>query len=417
MIDLGIEALLIMNKAGIPLLFQQLDPKKDDLEPILLSGFLTAVKAFSSTLVDDAIADFHLDYGKRLITILTGQRTIFAVIHNKQSTDRISTVLVPLLKEFEDKFSLDGDIGEVGPMEKFDPFKERIATVMGLTNPSLEWIPFWQNAEKHDEYMNHPLQDLINNSNTIQEIIKLSKQSQKDILSELSNLWAKQLIKFRNLLSKNDILITTNKIASYLQPSTNEWKELAKEFPNIINSIPFIISYLDGKTTIEKIMTEFQQEGIENIFWLFDYLFINNAISILTPEKRRILMAKEILQQSLEIAAEIYTPKETIQKLRNVLQEIKTPEIISQIRLTENTWSIDYNFIIYDGLTPEKVLNLYEIWLEVLRLFIFNLTEKKRKDYIEKLTEALDYDFFEKYRSEDLDGFEEFAFWLEVVFN
>jgi len=35
---------------------------------------------------------------------------------------------------------------------------------------------------------------------------------------------------------------------------------------------------------------------------------------------------------------------------------------------------------------------------------------------LKNLTEELNYEFFEKYHGEDFNGFEEFAFWLEVIF-
>ena len=163
-------------------------------------------------------------------------------------------------------------------------------------------------------------------------------------------------------------------------------------------------------------MEEFTSEGLENIYWLMDYLYTQGAITILSPEKRRILMAKEILGKSLEISVIVYSQKETIETLRSVLQEFKIPEITTQVKISDRHMSIDYNFLLYDGLSPEKVLKLYDQWLEVLRLFIFSLGEKKRKKYIEILTEELNYEFFEKYHGEDFNGFEEFAFWLEVIF-
>ena len=128
-------------------------------------------------------------------------------------------------------------------------------------------------------------------------------------------------------------------------------------------------------------------------------------------------MAKEILQKSLEIASEIYSSEETIRHLKAVIAEINRPEIISQIRVLKDRWVIDYSFLVYEGLSPEVVISLYDVWLEILRMFIFSLDEKKRKKFIAILSEELDYDFFEKYRSEDLDGLEEFAFWLELIFN
>ena len=416
MIDIGLEALLIMDKAGIPLLFQKLDPKRSDIEPILLSGFLTAVKAFSTEIVDDSLSEFHLDYGKRLITILTGQKIVFAAIHNQKSTGRIIPVLSPLLKEFEIEYYQD-ELGQSGPLEVYDPFRERIATVMGITNPSLEWIPFYSEIEDISISSEIKVKDFIDNLSSINEIISKSNLSKPEVLKEISKLWTLGHIRFRNILTKQDIVISTSKISSYLQPHTDEWKDLKKEFPNLAHLVPHILSHLDGQTIVGTVIEELVDEGLESVYWLMDYLYINDALTILSPEKRRILMAKEILQKSLEIAIESYSTKEVIKNLREILTEINTPEIISQIRLKDQSWTIDYSFLVYEGLSPKDILNLYDVWLEILRLFIFSLDEKKRKKYIENLTEQLDYNFFEKYRGEDMDGFEEFAFWLEVIFN
>ncbi|NHJ48834.1 MAG: hypothetical protein FK733_13705 [Asgard group archaeon] len=417
MIDLGVEALLIMDKAGIPLLFQKFNPKRADIEPVLLSGFLTAVKAFSSTLIDDVIKNFHINYGKRLITIITGQKIIFAAIHNSRATDRLAPVLTPLLVEFEKDYYQVESLGESGPIEKFLPFKERIASVLGFSNPSLNWIPLVVPDHDHDMIMKNVLVDYFDGHHTIEVMITKSGLSESEILKELSRLWIYGQIKFRNILTKEDFIIPTNKLALYLQSATEERKHFTTNFTNLVSVFPFLISHFDGKTTVETIMLEFNSEGIENIYWLLDYLYLNDAITILSPEKRRILMAKEILQKSLEIASRIYSRKETLNILRKVLKEINKPEIISHIRLTDVDWTIDYSNLLYEELTPEKTLEIYDFWLEILRLFIFTLTEKKRKKYIETLTEELNYDFFEKYRSEDLDGLEEFAFWLEIVFN
>jgi len=415
--DVGLEALLIMDKAGIPLLFQKLDPKRNDIEPVLLSGFLTAIKEFSQVLMDDTISDFHMDYGKRLITILSGKKIVFAAIHNQKSTSRIVPALTPLLKEFENQYYTKEHLGDSGPLEDYEPFRERIVSVMGISNPSLEWIPFYADIDALNISAEINIKDFIDNQNSIHDIISKSSISEFDVLKEISKLWILGQIKFRNTLTKQDIVISTNKIANYLHPTTMEWQELKKEFPSLIDLVPKIISHLDGSTTVSQILEDLVTEGIENIFWLMDYLYIDEAITILTPEKRRILMAKEILQKSLEISSEIYSKKETIWHMKAVLLEINSPEITSQIRFLEDDWRIDYSFMLYEGMSPERVLRLYNIWLEILGLFIFSLDEKKRKKYIEQLTELLDYEFFDKYRSEDLDGFEEFAFWLELIFN
>ncbi|HUT80223.1 MAG TPA: hypothetical protein VMZ29_03395 [Candidatus Bathyarchaeia archaeon] len=417
MLDVGIEALLIMDKAGIPLLFQKFNPKRADIEPILLSGFLTAVKAFSTILIEESDKDFHLDYGKRVITILSGAQVIFVAIHNDKEINRISPILFPLIKEFENDYYKNTLPGDSGPIEEYYPFKERIAETLGLTNPSLEWIPLVLEDHDHNLILTSSLAPYLVKNYTIKTIIEKSNLTKNQVLKELSRLWAYGQINFRNVITREDIIIPTSKISSFLQPSSLNWKLLSKEFPNIINILPYIVSHIDGRTSLGTVIENYANESPEIIYWLMDYLYIQDAITILTPEKRRVLMAKEILEKSLEISDEIYSKKVTITILKSVLQELNVPEVISQIRATDHEWQLDYNFMIYERLSPEKVLTLYEYWLEVLRLFIFTLPEKKRKKYIEKLTEELDYDYFVKYIDEDLEGFEEFAFWLEIVFN
>ncbi|MHA1188204.1 MAG: hypothetical protein ACTSSK_15295 [Candidatus Heimdallarchaeota archaeon] len=101
-----------------------MNPRKEELEPILLSGFLTAVRAFSDSIVDETVEDFNLDYGKRIITILPGDQIIFAVIHNSEKFDRISQALTPLLKEFETVYYKDKTLGDSGPIEDYEPFRK-----------------------------------------------------------------------------------------------------------------------------------------------------------------------------------------------------------------------------------------------------------------------------------------------------
>jgi len=421
LLDIGIESLLIMDKSGIPLLFQKLDPKRSDVEPILLSGFFTALKEFSSTVIDPS-SDFQIDYGKRVLTILTGQKIIFAAIHNRKASKNISELLKPLLVEFENRFYSGQDADALShSMEHYEPFRERIINLMGITNPSLDLIPFFFDRAVALSSL-EPLAETgrrivaqINNNNRIIDIIHTSNVSKEVVLIELSKMWAMVFIGFRNLLIEDDFIVTTDKIVLYLQPATPEWQSIEQKFPNLVGNLPYIISHLDGRTTVGQIIKQFLNEGLENVFWLLDYLYINEAINILSPEKRRILMAKEILEKTLTLAGDFLSPEEIVKNLREALKTLSFPEIISQIRLAERDWTIDFNFMPYDSLSPEKIIAIYNQWLDLLRLFIFAIKERKRRKFIERLTEELSFQFFEKFRCEDMNGFEEFAFWLETI--
>ncbi|MCF2142873.1 MAG: hypothetical protein K9W42_04160 [Candidatus Heimdallarchaeota archaeon] len=418
MLDYGIESLLIMDKGGIPLLFQKLDPKHSDVEPVLLSGFLTALKDFSLSIIDPS-SDFQIDYGKRVLTILTGRKIVLAAIHTRKSAQNIGDILKPILDEFEMRFFSGDESSDTRPLEVYEPFRERIIDIMGITNPSLKWIPFFFDKSSSSlsslSEKGTKIVSFIDNHHSIEEIISATGVSKDAVLIELSKLWAMGIIGFRNLLAEDDFIVTTNKIVPYLQPSSQEWQEIKKRFPNLIGNLPYIISHLDGRTTVGQITQQFLKEGLENVFWLLDYLYINEGISILSPEKRRILMAKEITSKTFTLAREFLSDAEIVRIIREVLKSLSFPEIISQIRLTDESWTLDFSFLPYNSLSPENIMAIYNQWLDLLRLFIFAFKGRKRRKFIHRLTEELDFAFFAKFRSEDMNGFEEFAFWLETI--
>jgi hypothetical protein len=418
--QIGIEALLIMDKVGIPLLYQKLNPKRADIQPVLLSGFLTAIKEFSTAIIEGAIKDFHVDYGERTISIISGKKVIFAAIHDRENHEKIVPIIIPLLQEFEKYYYQDVEIGEPGDLNQYLPFKERIANVMGITNPSLEWIPILNQEapgkKSAKPKIKLPLQ-FIDGTNSIQEIVTKSNLKQAVVLEDISKLWAYNKIRFRNILTEKDIVIPNRKMNQYLQPSSEEWQALKHEFPKLVSTIPYIASHLDGKTTIGHIIDEFCEEGPEKMYWLMDFLFLNDALELLTPEKRRVLMVKEIIDRAIMVAADVYSLEDSLATIQEAIKQVNKPEIITQIQVLKDNWKIDYSILLYEGLTPEKVMSLYQDWLSILRIFIYKISEKKRKKFLEELTRELDYEFFEKYKSEDLDGLEEFAVWLESMFS
>jgi hypothetical protein len=66
----NIQALLIKERGGIPLFFMKLDPKAQDLDPMLVSGFFTAIQTFSKEAIERDSSMFQVDYGARLYTVI-----------------------------------------------------------------------------------------------------------------------------------------------------------------------------------------------------------------------------------------------------------------------------------------------------------------------------------------------------------
>ncbi|MHA1166991.1 MAG: hypothetical protein ACTSRU_04145 [Candidatus Hodarchaeales archaeon] len=202
------------------------------------------------------------------------------------------------------------------------------------------------------------------------------------------------------MLDNRDIIIPTSKIG---------------EFVRYNEHVPRILAVLDGKTTVEELIAGHGANG-EVIREILDYLLVKEAIEIVSAEKRKIILAKEIMRTCLEIAERVFSKKEVIKKLARSLERSKYPEIQTSVRLTDNKWTIENSLIIYDKLPPDVIIKIYKFgWIELIKTFIISFEGKKRKKLINALSSSLGVEFLEKYRIEDIDGLEEFTNWLETI--
>ncbi|MGQ4872080.1 MAG: hypothetical protein ACP6IT_09645 [Candidatus Thorarchaeota archaeon] len=413
MSNIGISGLLIIEKkSGLPLLFQKLDPRLGDIDPALVAGFLSALQAFSYEVVESGSEGFQVDYGKRVLTIVVGHHTIFAALSDRGAQE-VAAVVAELLREFETKW-YDGneaiDASKKSSMEKVESFREVIIERVGMKNISPAWIPEFSDAEGIDWLM-EPLKSLINGKNDIRTILRESGLPHDNVMKFLTVLWANGHIVFRNLLERHDVVIPTRSLVRYVQYNTAEREDLTKFSRQLAQLLPQVVPRLDGRTTVEELMREFPA----SVYRLLDYLFEKGAVEVLSPEKKRILIAKELLELAVTIALDMFKKKDALYALRSAVDHIGRPEIASEIHIREDGVRIEYDFDVYDGLTPRQVMEMHKAWLNLMRSFVEFLPNKKRAKYVEKLVENIRDEFFAKYSESDLDGLDEFSFFLERI--
>ncbi|MBD3406775.1 MAG: hypothetical protein GF411_11730 [Candidatus Lokiarchaeota archaeon] len=409
LVSTNIEAILIIERgSGLPLLLQKLDPRVIEIDPALVSGFLFAIQAFSAEVMEKGSTEFQINYGKKLFTVIVGESAMVVAINSGGWSDEVTPIVTDLLDEFERDWYLGIEMH--GGDQIYDDFKPRIIERLGLQNVSLDWIPYFKTNDVSTEQAVH-VQDHINGELAIGEILKRCESNDDEVLMEISRLWANGDIGFKNTLERCDIVIPTQKLFRYIQSHTQEREELKQFSSKLVQILPRVIQHFDGKSTIDQIL----QGQPNHLYELLDFLLSKRALEILSAEKKRILLAKELLERCLDVAEDVYSKQEARLSLERALDHIEEPEIITQVHLVEdNEWKIDYGFLVYDGLTPKRVMEIHAIWLKLLKQYVKELPNKKKSKYIEELVSTLQIEFFDRYASDELEGVVEFSFSLEA---
>jgi hypothetical protein len=218
------------------------------------------------------------------------------------------------------------------------------------------------------------------------------------------------------MFSFNDFMTTGTQFIRYVQASSPETKDLQNLHSGMASVIPHLAGLIDGRKTVREILAELGPRHDEReLLRALDYLMEVGVIQALTPERRRILLVKEALELALRVAEGTYNVTEATNALKLVLEETKAPEVLSQLQLKGEKWRVDFDFKILEGIETRRLMVLYGEWMKILAQFVKFLNASKLELYIKNLTTVFAQRIVKRYSSLDLRGFEEFAYWLEIL--
>ncbi|MGY5853519.1 MAG: hypothetical protein RTU92_08150 [Candidatus Thorarchaeota archaeon] len=419
MLGHNIQALLIMDKGGIPHFFMRLDPRAMDLDPMLVSGFFKAIQNFSREVIEKGSSEFQVDYGARLFTVIGGDKLDLIAISVGTWLESVSPILSSLIREFEviwSKLSTN-EKDTIDLHQDFDDYRERIIQRLSFREVSPNWVPFLiDTGERLALEVATLLDPYIDGMRSIEGIITESGLRREEVLTEISRLWAIGSLNFRSIIDPTDIVIPTSRIDRLLQSSSTERSELARLHPEVIAILPRLVPLFDGRRTVGLIIRSLEDQHDErDLMQAIDYLLESNAIEALSSEKRRILLVKEALDIAIRVAEKIYSYKVAYGHLNTAISDISVPEVSGEIKHTDDRWWIDYESRLYEGLDPLQLMGLYSEWMKLLAQYVGLLEKKQLKKFTESLVGAYTTYLLERYSEQDLRGFEEFAFWIEMI--
>ncbi len=415
----SLEAIIIIDRGGAPRFYMQLDPRAFDMDPALGSSFFAAIDMFSSQILERNEPVFQVDYGARVFTIIHGVATNLVAICKKPLSDETLQILDSLLAEFEldwipaaEAFELDDSFIEV----YLESFGERVLNKISFQEIPDSWIPYFTEVSSEPPPDFSPVVKFINGSRSVKEIRDLSGVSQNSLLLDMSKLWAQRVIRFRNMLSFKDFLSARTKFLRYTQATSTEVQDLLDLHPEMVGMLPRLVSFIDGRRTVKELLDELGSYYDEReILRVLDYLRENEVIEVLSHEKRRILLAKELVDFSLRSAESIWGVREVTVILRAIVNRIQAPEIISQITLKNEQWFVDFDFRPLEGIDANRLSLMYGEWMKILAQFSVSLDRKKLNSFISALGKKFFARIVDRYSIFDLRGLEEFSFWLEQL--
>ena len=114
------------------------------------------------------------------------------------------------------------------------------------------------------------------------------------------------------------------------------------------------------------------------------------------------------------VSDDVFSPTATLIALRTALEHIDIPEIVADLHIERDSWKVDYGFLVYDGLSPNRIMEIHSTWISILMKFVKLLPQKEKKRFVTELVERLNQGIFDRYASDELDGIEDFTFNLEA---
>ena len=396
----------------------QLDPRAFGMDPVMASSFFAAIDMFSKEVFEQTAPQFQIDYGTRIFTVISGVQTNLISVGVHRLTHDTTEVLDSLLAEFELEWLPACKSVELGTSfvdAYLESFGESVMKKLSFEELSDNWVPYFTIKPDAIALVDSVIARFIDGSRNVREIREVSGITEEEMIVETSTLWAHRVIRFRNTLSFNDFVTSRTSFLRYVQSTSKETADLRNLHPEMVGVIPRLAGLMDGRRTVRETLAELGGSYDEReILRVMDYLLENDVIEALSPEKRRILLVKEALESALRVAEEHYQRQAT-EALRSVMNRSDTPETLGQLRFVDESWTVDFDFKILEGLTHQRLMLLYGEWMKMLAQFVGELDRDRLDGFIAGLTQTFYHRILDRYASYDLRGFEEFTFWLEQL--
>ncbi|MFX0092122.1 MAG: hypothetical protein ACFFBD_10210, partial [Candidatus Hodarchaeota archaeon] len=348
-----------------------------------------------------------------LLLVTSPHSQVSVVALHQEHSRPLAVKLKQILEAFLEDFPglIEGNEANYVRPSLFDSFRSRIIKTFAQDIVSSWWVPFVKTRPSVQPLDALPHFKLIDGQQSIAEICEQVDLDGEKVREDLYLWWNRGLLEFKNILDATDVVITNSNTQMLFSTADPIHKRRHALYPTCRDNCQSIVKKFDGKTSVKDLTIHFGSSCQE----FLECLWENDFIEILSPEKRRILIAKEITEKILETLKQLFSKTTVIQFARETVEKVYTLEIASELNITANDVNVDLNFKNYEDLSPKEVLERFKRWMNFNRTLISRVPSPKRRRVIEKLGQALTFEFFENFRGEDMEELEDFTGFLEEL--
>ncbi len=417
--ELDLQAILILDHAGLPLFFSKMGPRATNVEPSLIAGYLQAITSFGNEIFskNGDQNTLVLDYGHHKICLEKGFN-VSAVILTKIVTNETKNILHSILERFENRFCTTCFSGENlcvscpkitrEGTKFFDSFHYDLVSDPRILGWCLNWVPYFRNDSEFEGKID--ISELIDGHSSLEVIFSKSLEKLK-LAYTIFQAYNNGFLSFKNILRDNDIFILKdglllNQLLGEKPNQVNNQKE--------VNKFPILSDVLDENPPYRLIKRIFGKYiDIESILIK---LIDHGAVLIAQSEHRKLILALTLVERCLLALQRQNNNYKEI--LNEILMEKDDAKLYLNIRRKSNGGIPTLNPIrmIINGLSVPEILYESERWSELAEAIVIKGSQYSKHRFIEQIVKEVEFLVESPFQPNDLQHVQKFSLTLEKAF-
>lgn len=387
---------LLNQESGMAMYSHEFIP--GGIDPLLLSGFISAMSSFISSLVGGEQTQWKTEYGEDTVLIVEGGEWSYGVLAISRETTEVRSKLRRIVRAFESNYRYlkDSDKLSNAVLTEFDEFVMRVIVLDRLRESSMvfklpKWAGVMRPIQDHETDM-RVMKMLMKakSGQTIGRIAKNQRLSIEEAIDCVARAFWHNAIYILYVPSADDILSLSEGSMSTLLRRDNP----LQISPNTMK----IIGSLDGRSPLSYHITGVHKKELGETVLELGHLINKGYIQRISSERGLILSNECILSELIRLGRSILGKARAEEFLTSALNSgIKLHPWIARIRVSED---LRVQCELNDSMSTLDLDDLYSA-LEYLIKEITQLMSKKTDvDHIEaaaKLARQKCHDMWARY--------------------
>ncbi|MFX0045217.1 MAG: hypothetical protein ACFE8Z_05175 [Candidatus Hermodarchaeota archaeon] len=357
------------------------------IDPQLLSGFVTAMGSFLAEVAGSEETGWKTVYGSDTTFIVEVNDWVVGVLAVARETTELRSRLRRVVREFKQSFEVlkESDGIDGGLFAEFDQYVMKTFTLDRVAPQSLVMRRNdWEGAlDRMESSGNQTLaRDLVSKLETSITVSNLTEEyslSLKEVRDSISEACWYNAVHVKYVPTERDILEISERALSTLLDPVN---------PLGLSTVTIaVVGRLDGRTTLEPITSELDQEERERVLKELGDLILSGHVHRISMERESVLVNECILTRFARACSEVLGAEHMQHTARRILTSgIAKYPWLSRVRVHVD---LSLQSVLDESMTPRD----FDLLAEALEQFLNDLVETlsmemERNDVIDLLKYA-----------------------------